>query len=150
MVGHWLDEIEQMHNEMERLSRFMLGHPLVEYEKGKPVARGFRMPIVNQFETKEKLITEIELPGVEKKDIELNIGDNFAEVKVVRMMNKENHDQGIHRFESKCASFYRRIPFPIEVKTEMAHAIFKNGILKLELPKAKALETVNTKKLEIE
>lgn len=150
MAGHWLDEIEQMHNEMDKLSRFMAGYPLVDYHKGKPVARDFRIPIVNQFETKEKLITEVELPGVDKKEIELNIGDNYAEIKVERKGEKELTEHGFLRFESKCSSFYRRIPFPMDVNTENAHAAFKNGVLKLEMPKAKMPEQAQLKKVEIE
>ena len=148
MARHWLDEIERMHEEMDRLSRFMR-QPLTEYDKKGHHLQDFRSPIVNQFETKGQLITEIELPGVDKKDIELNVTDDFAEIKVAKKVEHEEKDKGIYRYESSSQNFYRKIPFPVEVTATSGDAEFKNGILKIAMPKVEQVQHKNMKRLEI-
>ncbi|MFH1916272.1 MAG: Hsp20/alpha crystallin family protein [Nanoarchaeota archaeon] len=148
MARHWLDEIERMHEEMDKLSRFMR-HPLTEYDKKGHPLQEFRSPIVNQFESKGQLITEIELPGVDKKDIELDVTDNYAEIKVAKKQEHEEKDKGIFRYESSSQNFYRKIPFPVEVKAASGDAEFKNGILKIAMPKVQRVEHKNVKRLEI-
>jgi HSP20 family protein len=147
MTQHWLGEIENIHDEMERLSNAMRGIPPT---KGQMLQKQFRNPIVNQFVTKDHVVTEIELPGVEKNDIQLNVNDNFAEIKVEHKEEAEQKEKGYYKYESHSQNFFRHIPFPTDVKTSEGVATFKNGILRLEMPKTKVLEGKDMKRLEIQ
>ena len=89
------DELERMHEEMNRLFR----RPLLEDKKGNELVKfsGFRTPKCNMYETDKSVVATFELPGVEKKDIELNISDDRFEVKVEKKAEKEEKSKGMYR-----------------------------------------------------
>lgn len=101
------------------------------------VERNARIPRVNLYSDNGNLIAEFELPGVEKKDIELNISPWEIEVKVERKEEVEIKRKAAYRYEAKARKFYRRISLPEEVVPEKATAELKEGILSVKMPKAK-------------
>ena len=146
------DEIRRMHEEMDRLFGRAFGRTgLLEHGKGKELSKyeGFRVPVADVKETENSVTASIEIPGVEKKDIELNVTENSIEVKVEKKAEKEVKEKGSYSYEAKSHSFYRALPLPAEVKSSEAKADYKNGILRVEIPKVKVLE-VKKKKIEIE
>lgn len=102
-------------------------------------------------ETKDKYIIEIDLPGFEKENITLSL--NKGNLEVFAKVNQEKNsgeDEKIvrkERFTGECSrSFY----VGDAIKEEDIQAEFKNGILKIELPKINPeVETNQTKQIEI-
>lgn len=99
-------------------------------------------------EKKDKYILEIDLPGFEKENISLSLENGYLNIHA--KVNKEEHNKEEHnkeekyirkeRFYSECSrSFY----IGDNVKEEDIHAEFKNGILKLEVPKKESEEHPN-------
>lgn len=151
----WFDEFDKMRREMDTIFNHMypqLEHGKLDYgsKTGNKALTTYnsRSPAVNQYEEKNKLITEIELPGVDKKDVKLFIDEDHIEVKVEQKAESETKEKGYYRYESKSASFYRQIPFPVAVDFQKAVAEQKDGVLRIEAPKLK-LEENKRKQLEI-
>ena len=105
-----------------------------------------RIPVADVVETESSVIATFELPGVEKENIQLNVTDDSIEVKVENKAEKEIKDKGNYSYEMRSHSFYSALPLPAEVIAESADASYKNGILRVEIPKAKKQEK---KKIEI-
>ncbi len=111
----------------------------------------FRHPLLDLKESETDFIISIEIPGVDKKDIQLNVTDNQVEVKVEKNseFNVTNEEEGYIRSERVYNGFYRSINLPSKVISENARASYKNGILELRLSKAKK-EKNNFNRIQIE
>ena len=97
--------------------------------------QGYREPLADIVETKDSLIVTIELPGVTKEDIKLNIKDDYLEVKVEKAEETKSNKEGFRRYERRYNGFYRMIKLPAKVDGAKADATYNNGILELKLPK---------------
>lgn len=103
-------------------------------------------------EKKDKYVVEIDLPGYEKENINLSLKDGYLEVsaKVEKEENNESNERFVHkeRFYGHCSrSFY----IGEQIKEEDIHAEFKNGILKISIPKKdEKREIPEAKHIEIE
>ncbi|MBN2458579.1 Hsp20/alpha crystallin family protein [Candidatus Woesearchaeota archaeon] len=145
------DEMQRMQHEMDRIFQRSFGFgpeaPLLGYGKDDKHAVAsadarkdfWRMPKADAYETENSIIATFELPGVDKKDIELNVTSSAIEVKVEKKQEKnaEDREKGTHSYMRRSTSFYRCLPFNKEVKSDDAKAEYKNGMLRVEIPKAK-------------
>lgn len=116
-------------------------------DKSGKHALTMRSPLTDLEETDREVIAKFELPGVDKKDIQLNITENKIEVKVEKKKESEEKKKCYYRVERRYAGFYRAIPLPEGVHPEKAKAKYEDGILKVTMPKA---ETKKVSKVEIE
>lgn len=87
-------------------------------------------------ETKDKYIVDVDLPGFKKENIGLSLNDGYLSIEAkLDKEEKENKDENFirrERFHGECSrSFY----VGKEIKDEDINAEFKNGILKVEIPK---------------
>ena len=102
-------------------------------------------------EKKDKYIIEMDLPGYEKENINLELNNGYLEISAKVERNEENNDEEKfirrERFFGECSrSFY----VGDDVTEEDINAEFKNGILKIEVPKKEAeKEEPVIKKIEI-
>ena len=151
MVWGPFEEIRRMHEEMDKLFSRRLGSSgLLPYGKGKELTRyqNFRMPVADIKETENSVIAAVEIPGADKKDIELNVTDKAIEIKAEKKAEKEVKEKGRYSYEAKSHKFYRILPLPVTVKADKAEATYKDGVLRVEIPKIKKLEA-KKKKIEI-
>ena len=98
-------------------------------------------------ETDNELIARFELPGVDKKDIQLNITENKIEVKAEKKQEEKIEKKGIYKEERSYTGFYRSFALPGEVVPEKSKAKYKDGILEVAMPKA---EKTKKSKIDIE
>ncbi len=114
--------------------------PLLE-DRSKGVI-GYRRPLVSTSETDKDIITEIEMPGLDKKDIQVSVTDDSIEVKAESKSKVEHKDEkkGVYRAEKNYLGFYRKLSLPPNVNPGKADAEYKNGVLKITLPKLKIKE----------
>ena len=125
---------------------------LLPHGKGKSKLAPYRSPVTDLSETDKSVIARMEIPGVNKEDIDLKVNDDKIEVKVEQKEETEDEDKekGYYRYESRCKSFYRSIPLPTEVNADKAEAEYKNGVLTVEIPKKEPQKIEEkTKKIEI-
>jgi len=104
------------------------------------------IPKVNVVETDKELAISAELPGMAEKDIEISISDGTLTLKGEKKEEREEKDKNYYRVERSTGYFHREIPFPCDVDTDHADAVFKNGVLTVKLPKT---QKAKGRKLEV-
>ena len=108
------------------------------------------MPRVNVIEREHVLEISCELPGVEAKDLTLELTKSAVLLRGEKKFEEEVKREGYLRHERRFGSFFREIPLPWEVdvaKTTVKTA-FENGVLTVKVPKPKDILAA-TKKIEI-
>jgi HSP20 family protein len=96
-----------------------------------------KTPKMDIYEDNGNVIAEVELPGVDPKNIEVEVKDNYLWVKAKTEEKKEEKKKGYYRKEISAGYYKRVIPLPTEVIGEKAEANYQDGILKVAIPKAK-------------
>ena len=91
-------------------------------------------PKVDVFEKDNRLVTRIDLPGVKKDDVTVEVGDGQLKMFGERQNEREEKDKNFYRCERDYGSFYRAVPLPTGVKPEDVKATFENGVLEVSVP----------------
>ena len=105
-------------------------------------------PKVNIKESKTKIEVSAELPGLDKKDIEINITDNVLTLRGEKRLENEMQEDNYYRMERSYGSFNRTVTLPSEVIADKTDAKYKNGVLTISVPKKPESEQ-KAKKIEI-
>ena len=92
-------------------------------------------PVVDIYDNEDKFVINAELPGVDKKDIVIDVKDRLLTLKGERSSEKEVKEDKYHRRERAYGSFERVFTLPAEIDPDQIKADFKNGILKIDIPK---------------
>jgi HSP20 family protein len=93
-------------------------------------------PRLDVSETDTAIEVIADLPGMEKKDIEISLDNDVLIIKGERKEEHKETDKHVHKMERRYGSFYRALRLPAEVKSDKIDASFKNGELKITLPKS--------------
>ena len=96
-----------------------------------------RVPRMNIYEEKDNIVAEVELPGVDPQNIDVQIQDNVLSVEAKREEEKEEKERGYYRRELARGYYRRSVPLPVEVVAEKAEASYEDGVLRIVVPKAK-------------
>ena len=130
------DEIRKMHREIDNVfSRFLESSNKIFHKEG--FKENFREPLTNMKETDKEIIVEMEIPGVKKEEIILQVNKDVLEIRAKKESEIKVSKKGYSRHEKSFSGFYRKFALPTNVKVEEAQSEFKNGILKIRLPKSK-------------
>jgi HSP20 family protein len=78
----------------------------------------------------------MEVPGVEKDQIQLTVADDHLMVRGETRKEKEEKKKNFYRQEIRYGAFQRTVPLPVEVDATKAKAELKNGVLRVTLPKS--------------
>jgi HSP20 family protein len=92
-------------------------------------------PRINVFENEKSLFVESEIPGMEKKDVKILLHNNVLTISGERNRETKTDKENYFHLESCYGSFNRSIELPVEVDSEHVEATFKNGVLKIQMPK---------------
>ena len=92
-------------------------------------------PAVDIVETENELILKADVPGVDLKDIDIQIENGTLTVKGERKLEKEEKNKGFHRMERSYGSFVRIFTVPDTVDAEHVKAAYEAGVLTITLPK---------------
>lgn len=103
-------------------------------------------PRADVHETDEHYVVELDVPGIDKKDVKVKFEDNTLTVSGERKMEQKSDEKNSHRYERAYGSFSRTIHLPKNVNTQKINASYKNGVLEITLPKA---DEVKPKEIEI-
>ena len=93
-------------------------------------------PVVNVEETENEYLIYAELPGMEKKDINISIEDSVLSISGEKKSESKTEEKNFHRFERSYGKFYRSFELPHSIDRENIDASYKNGVLHISLPKA--------------
>ncbi len=102
-------------------------------------------PKVDVLERDAEIVVRAELPGVGKDDLDLSVTRDSVTIKVTTEQESKEEKGDYHRREISRGSFVRTVALPASVQSKRAKARFKNGVLKLTLPKAAPAERHNIK-----
>jgi len=94
------------------------------------------MPSIDVKENKEAFMIKAELPGVEKENVSVTYEDGVLTIKGEKKVEKEEKDDKTHHVECSYGSFMRSFTLPGEIKADKIEASYKDGILKLRIPKS--------------
>lgn len=108
----------------------------------------FDSPNFEVSETDEEFRVKAELPGLDEKDIEVNMERDLLTVKGEKRREQEEKKRNYTLSEVSYGQFSRTIPLPDGVDREKAKAVFKKGVLTLTLPKTEQAKT-QRKRIEI-
>ncbi len=87
------------------------------------------------FEDDKRVVVRLELPGMDKQDIDIEIRDDSLIATGEKRFTREGSEGRWHVIQCAYGSFRRVIPLPCRVKDAEAHASYHNGVLRIELPK---------------
>ncbi len=109
---------------------------------------GMAMPVdVKEYD--DSFVLKVELPGVNKEDINIDINKSYVKIEANKSYeNEENNKHKYHKSEFRYGNYSRTLYFPYEIDIEKSTADLKKGILVLKLPKLHT-DDKETKKLEI-
>jgi HSP20 family protein len=93
-------------------------------------------PRIDIAETDKKVEVTVELPGVDEKDIDISLSDDMLTVKGEKKSETEKTEKDYHLVERSYGSFERMTRLPCEVDADKVKADFKQGVLKITLPKS--------------
>lgn len=94
-----------------------------------------KMPKVNVIERDNEIVVKAELPGVDKKDLDISVTKNTVTIQGSTSHEEKEEKGDVYRCEISRGSYSRTLTLPAEVNEEKAKAKFKDGILELTLPK---------------
>lgn len=113
-----------------------------------PENTGFAwQPAVDIFETDNEIIIKMELPEVNKDDVQVNLDDRTLTIRGERKLEFEDRRESYHRVERSYGQFARSFTVPPNIAREGLKAQYKDGILRVVLPKA---EEAKPRQIEVE
>ena len=102
-------------------------------------------PKVDVVTKDNKLVTRIDLPGMKKEDVNVELIDGLLTLSGERNKEFKEEKDNYFREEREYGSFCRRVPLPKGVKPEEVKATFVNGVLEVTVPLPAAAETAAKK-----
>jgi HSP20 family protein len=120
--------------EMERMQKRM--NDLMEDVDGETEEGGVIRPLADVLETDEAIVVTMDMPGVDKKDMDITILDDELRVVAERKRVAEVSEKDYHKRERTTKKFERKVLLPASVKMDEARASLADGVLEITLPKA--------------
>jgi len=100
-------------------------------------SRGWSMLNGDLFEDESRLVVRLEVPGMSKEDICIEVSDEAVVISGEKRFESENSQGRWRVMQCAYGSFRRVVPLPTAVKKDEVRASYKNGVLRVDLPKAK-------------
>jgi HSP20 family protein len=91
-------------------------------------------PEIDVFEKDSRLITKVDLPGMKKEDVKVEVADGHLAISGERKTEAEEEKDDYYRCEREYGSFQRVVPLPEGVKLEDVNATFADGVLEVSVP----------------
>jgi HSP20 family protein len=96
------------------------------------------VPDVDVSETESEIVVRTELPGVDPKDVDISVAGDVLTIRGEKKVSEEEKKENFHLIEREWGAFSRSILLPQHVQPEKVQAHYKDGVLKIVLPKAEA------------
>jgi HSP20 family protein len=141
-ISRWdpFRDLMSIQNELNRL--FGRTYAGGESEAGS----GTWMPALDVFETQDKFIVKVELPGLNPDEVDVSVEDSTLTIRGERKFYEDVSDDSFHRVERRYGAFQRSLSLPQTADAERIEASFDRGVLTVEVPKA---EQAKPKKIQI-
>ena len=134
------DELSLLRNRMDRLLNKIS-------DEETPTLTSTWAPTTDIVETKDGLVLRCELPGINEKDVNVEIENGVLTISGERKFEEKTQDKNFHRVERAYGKFVRSFTLPPNVVTDNVKATFTDGLLEMTLPKK---EEAKPKKINLE
>ena len=121
-----VDELTTLRNRMDRLWSRMTDE--------EPALANWS-PTSDVIETKDDIVIKAELPGIDPKDVDVQIENSVLSIQGQRNAEKETDEKGFRRIERTYGTFFRSFVLPPNVEVDKIAATFVNGVLEVRMPK---------------
>lgn len=135
------DELMPVRNRLDRLFSKLL-------EKDEePMITAKWTPVTDILETKDAYIIRAELPGIDEKDINIEIENGILTLRGERKFESKTEEKDFRRIERTYGNFFRSFTLPQNVNADKITAAFVNGVIEVVVPKK---EEAKPKKITLE
>ncbi|MDH5445000.1 MAG: Hsp20/alpha crystallin family protein [Gammaproteobacteria bacterium] len=134
----WLNPFEEMSHLMEGFSARNWMRPLhFSWPEWShiPAPFGGKQPNMEVIERDKEILLRAELPGVEKKDLDVTMTDHTITIKGTTNYEEKVENGGYYRSEIAHGTFSRTMMLPTDVDLDNVKSSFKNGLLEIHVPK---------------
>jgi HSP20 family protein len=107
-------------------------------------------PALNIKENDKSYVLELAVPGIDRKDLKIDINDDVLTISSEIKNEKEENRDGYRRKEFSYSSFCRSFYIPENANTEKIEASYKDGVLTVGIPKQEEEKTKITRQINIE
>ena len=104
-------------------------------------SEGSWLPAVNVSESAANIVLQAEVPGLDPKDIDISVRGDMLTLKGEKKQEKEEKSEQWHRVERSYGTFTRSFRLPAPVVADKVAADYKNGVLRVTLPKSEQSKT---------
>lgn len=134
--------LNQFYRDLEKSQKGLATHE----DNASTVATSNWAPAVDIKEVEDHFLIEADIPGVDAKDIEINMENGVLTLKGERHTESTKEEKNYKRIERTYGSFYRRFGLPDTADAEKISAQCKNGVLAITIPKK---EVAKPRKIEV-
>lgn len=124
-------ELDSLQSDVNRLFDSFFGRR----DFGSGQVRRRWVPAMDLVETDDCLVLRADLPGLDRKDIEIEIKDRVLTVSGERQAEHEEKQEGFHRVERSFGRFSRSLELPERIEADAVSARFDRGVLEVRIPK---------------
>lgn len=145
------DPIERMHEQMNQLFDRFFGDTGWAMDRPRVNgSTGLIQPQLDIFEADKEYRLSVELPGVERDDIDLSVDDDALVIRARKERRSEDVEQDrYHRVERSYGRFERMLTLPVDADTDKIGAELKNGVLEVTIPRRDDIEASSGKRIDI-
>lgn len=145
--------VQNFHREFDRIfdqafRGFGLSQPWLDGVLWPRMADGMLKPTLDLSATDKEYTISVEIPGVDEKDVKLEIANDILTIRGEKKHEKEEKDKSFYRVERSYGSFQRVLSLPEDADQNAVKATFKRGILTISMPR-KAMPQADVRKIEI-
>jgi len=145
--------VQNFHREFDRIfdqafRGFGLAQPWLDGVLWPRIADGMLKPTLDLSATDKEYAINIEIPGVDEKEVKLELANDTLTIRGEKKQEKEEKDKNYYRMERSYGSFQRVLSVPEDADQDSIKAKFKNGVLKVTMLR-KALPHSDVKRIEV-
>jgi HSP20 family protein len=129
--GLWESRFPSLREEMDRMFEDFFGKTGFQ-----SVTEGAWVPPIDVQDTKKDVIVMMDIPAIDPKEVSISIMEDRLTIKGERKREEEVKEVDYYRSERVYGSFQRIIQLPSEVVGDRAKASYKDGVLKITIPKS--------------
>jgi len=144
---NFFDDFRRLKNQFKKMIRDFNEFEHFESEFENNNLKQYRRANSHFNETEKEYIIEIEIPGIEKKDIKLEVTSKGIIIKAQKGNEKKEQQGNSYNYESSSMKFYKAFTLPEDSDTKNLEASYKDGLLKIIIPKS--LESQKKKFIQI-
>ncbi len=136
VLSRW-EPFRDMVTLQDRMNR-LFNDQLANFGGEESLGSGSFVPAVDVYEDEQGIRLNIEVPGIDEKDIDLRLENNTLSVRGERRFEKETKEENFRRVERRYGQFVRSFTLPNTVDGDNVKASYDKGVLTIALPKKEA------------